>query len=70
MVPIEIGQPYTFDFTATATARDDDFDDPSGSFSGTLSYEIVDAPEPSAWMLMLSGAALLFFITGRKFRPA
>ncbi|MBV8896964.1 MAG: hypothetical protein JO051_10670 [Acidobacteriaceae bacterium] len=61
-VPFEIGQSYTFDFTATATAEDGDYDYPSGGFSGTVSYQIISAPEPNS--LGMVAIALCVLLVG------
>lgn len=59
IIPMEIGNPYTFDFTATAKAMDGDWDYPSGTVTGTIDYNIVlaSAPEPATFALI--GAPLI-----------
>lgn len=53
VIPVTISNPYTFDFTATVTANDGEWDYPFGTFDATVSYTFIPAPEPSAWLLLL-----------------
>ncbi|HZS57209.1 MAG TPA: hypothetical protein VFA65_22595 [Bryobacteraceae bacterium] len=63
-LPIELGDSYTLNFTATDTAGAYDFYTPTGIFTGNLTFALVDSvPEPSSWGLV--GCPFLLFALRR-----